>query len=104
MIARLVAIAGPLNGLVFYIDDQLLSIGREWSNDIRLEDRFVSRHHCVIREELTQYIIEDLNSANGTYVDGKRVNATSLKEGSMIQAGASAFVFRLQYPRDTRPV
>jgi pSer/pThr/pTyr-binding forkhead associated (FHA) protein len=100
MIPKLVAIGGPLTGRTFYVDEPVISIGRLESNDIRLEDPFVSRHHCLIRNEGGQYMIEDLHSANGTYVDRERVKASSLKEGSIIQIGASRFLFRL--PEDVR--
>ena len=96
MIPRLVAIGGPLNGGTFYLDEPVVSIGRLASNDIYLEDLFVSRHHSVIRNQGGQYVIEDVNSANGTYVDGERVDAGALEEGSIIQIGASRFLFRLR--------
>ena len=94
---KLVAIDGPLSGRIFYLDESVVSIGRLVSNDIFLEDPFVSRHHCVIRTEDDEYMIEDLNSANGTYVNDERVKAGSLREGSLIEIGASRFLFRLQY-------
>ena len=101
MIPRLVAIDGPLSGRTFYLDESRVSIGRLESNDIRLEDLYVSRRHSLIRNEGDEYIIEDLNSANGTYLNGERVNAGSLKEGSIIQIGTSRFLFRLQNPEET---
>ncbi len=98
---RLIAIYGPLNCRTFYLEEPVVSIGRLESNDIRLEDPFVSRHHCVIRNEGEQYLIEDLNSANGTFVNGERVDTGSLKEGSLIEIGGSQFIFRLQNPEDS---
>jgi pSer/pThr/pTyr-binding forkhead associated (FHA) protein len=100
-IPRLIAIDGPLSGQTFYLDESAVSIGRQLSNDIILNDPHVSRNHCVIRTEGEHYMIEDLNSANGTYVNGERVNACSLKEGSLIQIGISRFVFRLQNPEES---
>jgi pSer/pThr/pTyr-binding forkhead associated (FHA) protein len=95
MIPRLEAVDWPLIGRTFYLDEPVVSIGRLVSNDICLEDPFVSRHHCLIRKEDGQYVIEDLNSTNGTYVNGDRVNACSLKEGSLIRIGTARFEFRL---------
>jgi pSer/pThr/pTyr-binding forkhead associated (FHA) protein len=95
MVPRLEAIDGPLIGRTFYLDKPAVSIGRLAENDICLEDSFVSRHHCVIRNVDGQYVIEDLNSANGTYVNGELVKASLLKEGSLIQIGNSRFIFRL---------
>src|ERR1700694_920247 len=94
--ARLVAVNGPLSGQTFYLDEPVVSIGRLGSNDVCLEDPFVSRNHCVIRNEGDEYLIEDLNSANGTYLNGERVNTGSLKEGCLIAVGASRFLFKLQ--------
>ena len=96
----LVAIDGPLSGQTFYLDEPEVSIGRLASNGIRLEDPFVSRHHCIIRTEGDGYMIEDLNSANGTYVNDVLVKACSLKEGSIIQVGTSRFLFSLQNPEE----
>lgn len=98
MSARLEAIDWPLIGRTFYLDGPVVSIGRLVSNDICLEDPFVSRHHCLVRKEGGQYEIEDLSSTNGTYVNGERVNACSLKEGSLIRIGTARFEFRLPSP------
>ena len=103
-IPRLVAIDGPLSGRTFYFDEPVISIGRLVSNDIWLEDLYVSRHHCVIRTEGDEYIIEDLNSANGTYVNGEPVKVCSLKEKALIQIGTSRFRFRLQNPEESMAV
>ena len=98
---RLVAINGPLSGQIFYLDEPVVSMGRLESNDVCLEDPFVSRHHCVIRNEGDEYRIEDLNSANGTYVNGDRVNTGSLKEGCLIAIGNSRFLFKFQNPEES---
>ena len=66
------------------------------TNDMSLDDPYVSRQHCLIRNEGKQYFIEDLNSANGTYVNGEQVTESLLKEGSLIQIGSSRFLFCLQ--------
>ena len=98
---RLVAVDGPLSGQIFYLDEPAVSIGRLGSNDLCLEDPFVSRYHCVIRNEGDECLIEDLNSANGTYLNGERVNKGLLKEGCLIQIGTSQFIFKLQNPEES---
>ena len=92
----LIAIRGPLADRTFYLDEPLISIGRQSSNDIVVNDPLVSRHHCKIRSEGEQHTIEDLNSSNGTYVNGERVRVDPLKEGSLIEIGTSQFLFRLR--------
>jgi len=98
---RLVVLDGPLTGQTLYLDEPVVSIGRLGSNDICLEDPFVSRHHCVIRNEGEECLIEDLNSANGTYLNGERVNKGLLKEGCLIQIGTSQFIVKLQNPEES---
>ena len=93
---RLVAIYGPLSGQTFYLDKPVVSIGRQLSNDIILNDLHVSREHCLIRSEGDEYVIEDLNSANGTYVNGEQVTVSPLKEGSLIDVDNSLFRFLVQ--------
>ena len=100
IVPQVVAIDGPLRGRTFYLDEPVVSIGRLESNDITLDDPFVSRHHCLIRNEGGQCMIEDLHSANGTYLDGELVEGSSLKDGSMIQIGSTRFLFR--FPEDVR--
>jgi pSer/pThr/pTyr-binding forkhead associated (FHA) protein len=99
-IARLIAVDGPLSGRTFYLEEPLVSIGRLESNDICLEDPFVSRHHCLIRKQGDGYMIEDLHSANGTCVNGERVNLGSLNEGCQIEIGGSRFLFKVQKRED----
>lgn len=99
--ARLVAVNGPLTGETLYLDEPVVSVGRLGSNEVCLEDPFVSRHHCVVRNEGDGYLIEDLNSANGTYLNGERVNKGLLKEGCLVQVGVSQFIFKLQNPEES---
>jgi len=98
---RLVAVNGPSSGQTFYLNEPVVSIGRLGSSDVCLEDPFVSRHHCLIRNEGDEYVIEDLHSANGTYLDGERINAGSLKEGCLIAIGTSRFLFKLKNPEES---
>jgi pSer/pThr/pTyr-binding forkhead associated (FHA) protein len=92
----LIATRGPLTDSTFCLNERIVFIGRGSSNDIVVKDSLVSRHHCVIRNGGGQYTIEDLDSSNGTYVDGERVQTGPLKEGSLIEIGVSRFLFRLR--------
>src|ERR1035441_2943840 len=92
MEARLVAISGPLEGAVFPLEAEL-SIGREKTNTIPIEDRVLSRRHCLIQKDNGHFNIRDLNSSNGTYVNGLPVAAHVLKDGDQIKAGQSLFLF-----------
>ena len=75
-------------------------IGRLSDNDIVLEDTSVSRHHAVIIDTGTSFVITDLRSANGVYVEGQRVRgSTSLLNGDRIRICDHEFTFEI-HPRD----
>jgi DNA-binding response OmpR family regulator len=62
------------------------SIGRWEDNDVVVDDRWVSRHHAQIRREDEGYVVQDLGSKNGTFVNGRRIAApTPLADGDEIQ-------------------
>ncbi|MEO0580203.1 MAG: FHA domain-containing protein [Pseudomonadota bacterium] len=62
-------------------------IGRTPDNDVRLESKFVSRHHAQIVSSLQSCVLEDLNSTNGLYLGGKRIKKRVLQDGDVITIG-----------------
>jgi pSer/pThr/pTyr-binding forkhead associated (FHA) protein len=70
---RLVVRQGPIPGQVFECDRNEISIGRDIANDFVINDAEVSRRHAQLTLEGDRYKIEDLNSTNGTYIDGQRL-------------------------------
>ncbi|MBK7252139.1 MAG: AAA family ATPase [Gammaproteobacteria bacterium] len=62
-------------------------IGRTPDNDLQLDSRFVSRHHCQIVTTAGGCVIEDLNSTNGMYVQARRVRRHSLADGDVVTIG-----------------
>jgi pSer/pThr/pTyr-binding forkhead associated (FHA) protein len=89
----LVVIKGPSIGEKFFINKQILNIGRSSESDILLDDITVSRHHAVIEKKDSAYIIKDLESLNGTYINGNIVNEKELNNGDRIQIGKYIFLF-----------
>ncbi len=71
----------------FSINDQDLSIGRQHSNDIQLNDLTLSGRHALISSVPDYVFIEDLGSTNGTMVNGNHVKKTALEHGDVIQIG-----------------
>ena len=92
--ARLEAVGGPLDGRTFLLSEDLMSIGREPSNQISLLDSLVSRRHCVIRREDQGFLIEDLDSRNSTFVNNVPVKERLLADGDQIRIGKSTLVFQ----------
>lgn len=66
-----------------------LSIGRDPSNDIPLRDPRISRHHARITFERGFFVLHDLASANGTFVNGKRIQVAPLVNGAEIRMGST---------------
>src|SRR5438552_3233026 len=70
------------------LDRMKLTIGRSSRNDICISDPFASRLHAEIRRENDQVMLVDNGSANGTFVNGQRVNATlRLQPGDVVRIG-----------------
>lgn len=61
---------------------QPVAVGREPTNDIHLNDKRVSRHHAVFWAENGEWRLKDIDSVNGTYLDGERITAPVILEGS----------------------
>jgi hypothetical protein len=76
----------------------LVRIGRDADNEVVLRDPRVSRHHARIAYEKGFFVIYDLASSNGTFVQGKRVQVAPLVNGSEIRIGGSVGRFRDESP------
>jgi transcriptional regulator with GAF, ATPase, and Fis domain len=90
---RLLAIAGSLTNTVRPLVDGQLSIGRDEANQLCLMDSAVSRRHCAIQQVDDQYELVDLDSHNGTFVNGVPVGRKFIDHGDMIRIGNSELVF-----------
>lgn len=73
-------------------------IGRSKNNNLVLNDKSVSRKHAVINMLEGEYVISDLNSLKGTYVNGKKIEEVVLKPGDVINIGENRMQFRLITP------
>jgi pSer/pThr/pTyr-binding forkhead associated (FHA) protein len=78
------------------IGHQPMAVGRDEAADVAVPDKSLSRHHFRIWREGTEFLIKDLNSQNGTWVDGQRANAAKLQHNVCIVAGQSVFMFSEQ--------
>ena len=76
------------------------TVGRDPGNDIILRDPKVSRHHAEIVFERGFFVLHDLASANGTYVNGKRVRVAPLTHGAKLRMGNSYGRFSEELPTE----
>ena len=94
---RLLAISGPLRDTTVPVPAGEVSLGREPSNGIAVVDPSVSRRHCLLRqEEDGRFLIQDLDSRNGTLVNGVAVREHWLRHGDEVAVGDSVFLFLLE--------
>jgi general secretion pathway protein A len=68
-------------------------IGRTSDNDLQIDSRFVSRHHCQIITTRNSCVIEDLNSTNGIFVKSKRVRHHNLNDGDVVTIGKHELLY-----------
>ena len=93
--ARLVIEQGPEPGQIFSLGNAPQTIGRSANNGIVINDAEMSRRHAQITPQGGSYVVEDLGSTNGTFVNGIRQNQpTTLKHGDSIEFGDTV---RLRY-------
>jgi len=70
-----------------------LVIGRTSDNDIQIDSKFISRHHCQIVTQAESCLIEDLNSTNGIFVQSKRVRRHNLNDGDVVKVGQHEIMY-----------
>ncbi len=90
---RLVAIAGKLQGTVLSITDSPAVIGRDSAATLCLPDPSVSRRHSQIERDGDEFILSDLDSLNGTFVNDVPVRRRNLEHGDRVRIGNSQFLF-----------
>lgn len=90
---RLLVIKGADEGKQFDLTEPLLTVGRDAGSRIRLHDTEVSRRHAEFRRQGDGYLLVDVGSANGTFVNGEAVQQALLKGGDQIAFGQSILVY-----------
>ncbi len=91
--ALLIVRRGPTVGARFLLDIPLTVAGRHPDAEIFLDDVTVSRRHAEIVRDGVAFTVRDLDSLNGTYLDGERTSEGALSDGSEIQIGKYRMTF-----------
>ncbi len=92
-IFTLEVISGQHVGARFTLDGDIVTIGRDVNNSIRLEDNGISRRHARLVRIDNGWIIEDQNSKNGIYINGKQVPKQALNPGDEVKIGDAKLRF-----------
>ena len=93
MDSRVVVVSGPSKGTVVRLTGDQLSVGRDSANNLSLRDRAVSRRHFAISKTDAAFQLIDLESHNGTFVNGIPVRRKFLTHGDTVRVGRCELVF-----------
>ena len=80
-------------GREYVLTGEITRVGRHPDSEIFLDDVTVSRRHAEFRRESGHYVVADIGSLNGTYVNRERIEAATLKGGDEVQVGKFKLVF-----------
>jgi hypothetical protein len=94
--AKLVVTASGSAPRDVLLDKERVTIGRREDNDVRLDDGATSGHHAAVITVLSDSFLQDLNSTNGTFINGKRIQKHALRTGDVIVIGRA----RIEYIGD----
>ena len=86
---------GPNAGSTYVLDQPTTTIGRHPDSSVFLDDITVSRRHCDIVREGDGFVVRDVGSLNGTYVNRDRVDVSALRDGDEIQVGRFHLTFHV---------
>ncbi len=90
---QLVIVDGPSRGKKLALDKNLTKIGKRDTNDLVISDKTVSRNHLEIEYASDSFLLRDLGSTNGTFLNGSRVREAYLAPGDVIKVGNTTLEF-----------
>lgn len=96
ILAKIRVESGPLREKIFNLNKDSIVIGRRESCDIVLDDDSISRRHARLDLSRGVYLIHDLDSTNGTKVNGERITTRTLKSGDVLTFGATVCTFKVE--------
>ena len=98
--AKLVVLSAGLAGRTYELNVDRTTIGRVEDNTFQIAEPSVSSHHCEVLLRGGDVVIKDLNSTNGTFINGDKINESVLKAGQTLKLGS----IELRLETDAAPV
>lgn len=92
---RLSAVRGPLKGKRYRFSSHRVQVGKAENNDIVIPDDTVSRHHFEVIRDTRGFLVRDLESTNGTLLDGAQIREAYIRPGSIVAAGGARLKFSI---------
>ncbi len=81
-----------------YLNKTIVKIGRRSSSDIQIDDPMVSRDHLQLRAKQGRYLLFDLSSTGGTFVNNQPVKTATLKPGDVVRIGKTLLIYNQDVP------
>lgn len=85
--AKLQVLSGSSAGQTYELKVETTTVGRVEDNAFQIADPSVSSHHCEIQLKGSEVLIRDLNSTNGSFINGEKINEATLKVGQTLRLG-----------------
>jgi pSer/pThr/pTyr-binding forkhead associated (FHA) protein len=101
---KLHILSGVLEGKVYDLIEERITLGRALDNMIRLEDGTVSHHHAMLLQDGAEYKLRDLNSTNGTRVNGMRIVEAKVHNGDQVRLGSVEMRFEVDLKKTSQPL
>ena len=101
---RLVAQSPEFAGRSFNLSGPELSVGRVADNIVQIEHASVSGHHAVLKLDQLDYVIKDLDSTNGTRINGERVTEQKLRRNDILRLGNIELLYDSEHQPPGRPM
>lgn len=101
---KLHILSGVLEGKVYDLTDERVTVGRALDNMIRLEDGTISHHHAMFLLDGTEFKLRDLNSTNGSRVNGIRIVESRLSHGDQVRIGSVEMRYESDMKRASQPL
>jgi hypothetical protein len=98
----LVFVSGAHTGQAIALLPTTLTIGREHDNNVEIKDPEVARYHARILRDRDDFVVEDLNSTTGTWVNGERKQRAVLSHGDVIRVGQTELALDFEWTTDSR--
>ena len=101
---RLVAQSPEFTGKIFDLTGKEITVGRVADNKIQLEHASVSGHHAAFRLDALDYVIKDLDSTNGTRINGERITEQKLRRNDILRLGNIELLYDSEHQPPGQPM
>jgi predicted component of type VI protein secretion system len=101
---RLVAQSQEFVGQTFDLSGQEITVGRVADNKIQIEHASISGHHAVLKLDGQDYLIKDLDSTNGTRINGEKITEQKLRRNDMLRLGNIELLYDSEHAPPGRPM